>query len=105
MRRTSTLLLTSLLAATAALTAPAVAQAKGADTTPTTGQCTAYASGPFGVGVCSGLEPRRAWSVAAQCQSGVTVYSKLMLGDGTATANCASGRIYNTWVSIGPILP
>ncbi|MFJ8473620.1 hypothetical protein [Kitasatospora sp. NPDC094011] len=26
-------------------------------------------------------------------------------GLGTATANCASGRICNTWVSIGPILP
>ncbi|MFF1905705.1 hypothetical protein [Kitasatospora sp. NPDC058218] len=105
MRRTTALLMTSLLASAAALAAPTAAQARGTADTPTTGQCVAYLSGPFGVGVCSGLEPRRAWSVHAKCMSGLTVTSGLQLGDGTATANCGNSRAYSTSYSIGPILP
>ncbi|MFF2045433.1 hypothetical protein ACFVVX_33950 [Kitasatospora sp. NPDC058170] len=105
MRRTAALLMTSLLASAAALAVPTAAQARTLVDPPTTGSCVAYPSGPFGVGVCGGLEPRRAWSVWAKCQSGITVSSGLRLGDGTATANCGSGRVYSTWVSIGPMLP
>ncbi|MEU1420921.1 MULTISPECIES: hypothetical protein [unclassified Kitasatospora] len=105
MRRTTALLLTSLLASAAALAAPTAAEARAGADNPTTGSCVAYPSGPFGVGVCSGLEPRRAWSVSAKCMSGLTVTSGLRLGDGTATANCGNSRVYTTQVSIGPILP
>ncbi|MER8188267.1 hypothetical protein [Kitasatospora sp. NPDC094015] len=105
MRRTAALLITPLLAGTAALTVPTVAQAQGAPSAPTSGQCVAYTSGPFGVGVCSGLEPRRAWSVSAKCMSGITVSSGLQLGDRTATAWCGNSQAYSASYSIGPILP
>ncbi|MFJ9518450.1 hypothetical protein ACIRPK_09320 [Kitasatospora sp. NPDC101801] len=105
MRRTAALLTTALLLATGVLAAPAANAQPASVPGPGGGSCFAYPSGPFGIGVCSGIEPRRAWAVHATCESGINVTSGLRLGDGTATANCGSGRIRSTSVAIGPLVP
>ncbi len=105
MRRTAALLTTALLASAGALVAPAAHAQSASVPGPNGGECVAYPSGPFGVGICSGIEPRRAWAVHATCESGISVTSGLRLGDGTATANCGSGRVRSAYVSIGPLVP
>ncbi|BFV55076.1 hypothetical protein KCMC57_up01800 [Kitasatospora sp. CMC57] len=106
MRRTAALLMTVLLASAGVLVAPSAAHAESTWIPgPNGGWCTAYPSGPFGVGVCSGIEPRRAWAVHATCESGISVTSGLRLGDGTATANCGSSPVRYTSIAIGPLVP
>ncbi|GAA1953272.1 RICIN domain-containing protein [Kitasatospora viridis] len=112
MRRTAAVLMTTLLASAAALTAPAAAQAaapstakaapastavKNAPAAPMAGSCNAFAAGGGTVvGICTGIAANQIWHVQAQCQyyiNGNGPFTTFaiggpVVGPGQSTAQC-----------------
>ncbi|MFI6447166.1 ricin-type beta-trefoil lectin domain protein [Kitasatospora sp. NPDC050543] len=116
MRRTAALLMTSLLASGAALTAPGVAQAQESGPAGTTASgCWAYAAGWQAIGTCSGIDPLQTWNVYATCrywnfdhtvQFSRPTYGFSMLGNGTTSASCGVGdEVSFPGITLGRVLP